>query len=276
VPVFATEVEAVAALDQWMRCHQAASTAAPRPFTLSVGVVAGATSTLDEATSLTRLARAGVPVVPHQVCADEDAVVAAFTAFGAPVALKGCTARVAHKSDVGLVELGLRTEDEVRAAYARVVPTLRRLDPDAPGVLVAPMATGRFELMIGARIDPVFGPMIVVGVGGAYVEVLPDVQVLLLPVRPEDVLAALARLRIAPLLRGVRGERPADVGCFADAAVAVSRLLGEDSGVLEVDVNPVILGSEGDGCLAVDAVVSTRHEGRGVAGPTTVSSISSI
>jgi acyl-CoA synthetase (NDP forming) len=264
VPVFATEVEAVAALDQWMRSHQVTATAARRPFTPSVGGSGGATSTLDEAASLTLLARAGVPVVAHQVCADEDAAVVAFASFGAPVALKGCTARVAHKSDVGLVELGLRTEGELRAAYARVDATLRRLDPGAPGVLVAPMARGRHELMIGGRIDPVFGPIIVVGAGGAYVEVLPDAQVLLHPVRPEDVLAALARLRVAPLLRGVRGERPADVECFAEAAVAVCRLLSEDSGVLEVDVNPVVLGTAGDGCLAVDAVVSTRQGGRGV------------
>lgn len=115
--------------------------------------------------------------------------------------------------------------------------------------------------MVGGRIDAVFGPIMVVGAGGAYVEVLPDLRVLLPPFRRQDVLAALARLRIAPLLAGVRGEPPSDVDSFADTVVAVSRLFGEDSGVEELDVNPVLVGAAGEGCVAVDAVVTVRAGG---------------
>jgi acetate---CoA ligase (ADP-forming) len=261
LPVFATEVEAVAALAQWWGWHDRAAAALARPFTPTLRATTGEPRSLDEGASLALLAGAGVPVVGHQLCAGEEAAVAALATLGGPVALKGCSANVTHKSELGLVALGLRTEGDVRVAHSRVAAALRSVDPDAPGVLVARMATGRRELMIGGRIDPVFGPIIVVGDGGAYVEVLPDLRVLLPPFERQDVLAALGRLRIAPVLAGVRGEPAADVESFADAVVAVSHLLTDDSGVEELDVNPVLVGAAGEGCLAVDAVVAVGAGG---------------
>ena len=261
LPVFTTEVEAVAALAQWWGWHERAAAVVARPFTPTVRGRGGAPRLLDEGASLALLAEAGVPVVRHQLCADEESAVAALATLGGPVALKGCSSRVTHKSELGLVALGLHTESEVRDAYHRVAAALASVDPGAPGVIVARMATGRRELMVGGRIDAVFGPIMVVGAGGAYVEVLPDLRVLLPPFRRQDVLAALARLRIAPLLAGVRGEPPSDVDSFADTVVAVSRLFGEDSGVEELDVNPVLVGAAGEGCVAVDAVVTVRAGG---------------
>jgi acyl-CoA synthetase (NDP forming) len=265
LPVFATEVEAVAALAQWWRWSERLSAARVRPVVPAWNALEGEPETLDEAASLAVLAAAGVPVVAHELCGDQDAAVRALVGLGGPVALKGCTPRATHKSELGLVALGLRTASEVREAYSRVSAALHLVDPDAPGVLVARMATGR-QLMIGARIDPVFGPIVLVGEGGAYVEVLPDVQLLLPPVAHRDVLAALGRLRIAPLLQGVRGEPPSDVGTFADMVVEVARLLCGDNDVVELDINPVLVGVAGDGCVAVDAVVMARGNRGGAPG----------
>ena len=124
------------------------------------------------------------------------------------------------------------------------------------GVLVAELVRGQRELMIGARLDPVFGPVVLVGDGGKYVEAMPDAQVLLPPFDAARVAATLRRLRIAPLLDGVRGEAPLDVEAFCHAVVAVGDLMADASaGVTQLDVNPVIVRARGQGCAAVDAVV---------------------
>jgi hypothetical protein len=144
----------------------------------------------------------------------------------------------------------------VAKAFAAVDALVRQHDPDAPGVLVSKMAHGRRELLLGARHDHTYGPVVIVGDGGTSVEAVPDVQVLLPFFDAVAVVAAVARLRIAPLLAGVRGEPAVDVAAFADAAVAVGRLIGDPSqGLVDLDVNPVLVGSVGEGCVAVDAVV---------------------
>lgn len=255
LPVHATEVEAVAALAQWVR--------RPRPVASGSRPVLGGRSVppappvmLDEAASLSVLAAAGVPVVDHRLCADAESAVEARSILGGRIALKGCTERVGHKSDLGLVVLDLATDDQVRAGFMVVSERLRALDPDAPGVLVERLVDRGHELMIGARIDPVFGPLVVIGAGGAYVDVLPDVQLLLPPFGVDEVIAALGRLRVAPVLAGVRGSPPADLGALAAAAVAVGELISDPgSAVVEVDVNPVIVGARGTGCTAVDGLV---------------------
>ena len=124
------------------------------------------------------------------------------------------------------------------------------------GVIVAEMVRGQRELMIGARLDPVFGPVVLVGDGGKYVEAMPDVQVLLPPFDAAQVERALRRLRIAPLLDGVRGEPALDVAAFCRSAVAVGALMCLDAaGITQLDINPVIVRARGEGCVAVDAVI---------------------
>jgi hypothetical protein len=116
--------------------------------------------------------------------------------------------------------------------------------------------------MIGAHVDPVFGPVVLVGAGGKYVEALDDVQTLIPPFEPDDVKRALARLRIAPLLVGVRGEPPTDVDAWARAAAALGQLMVEDATIVSVDVNPLMVAAEtGEpsfGAMAVDAVIERR------------------
>jgi hypothetical protein len=172
------------------------------------------------------------------------------------VAAKGCSADVVHKSEIGVVRLNLRTEQDLRDAFVDIERRLREHGTRFDGVLVEKMVVGRRELMIGARIDPVFGPVVLVGDGGKYVEAMPDVELLLPPFDAAGVRRALSRLRIAPLLDGVRGEQPMDVDAFCAAAVAVGRMMADvKAAVTTLDVNPVLVGSRGEGCRAVDAVV---------------------
>ena len=114
--------------------------------------------------------------------------------------------------------------------------------------------------MIGARVDPVFGPVVLVGDGGKYVEAMPDVQVLLAPFSTSDVARALHRLRVAPLLAGVRGEPPMDVTAFCAAAVAIGNLMADpQSGISQLDINPVMVHAAGSGCVALDAVIYRKE-----------------
>jgi acetate---CoA ligase (ADP-forming) len=257
--VFATESEGVAALNQFLSHMELIKDASERRpgFSALAARAGGKSRMLNEADSLALLKRAGVPVVEHRVCRSADEAARALVEFGAPVVAKGCSAEIVHKTELGLVKLHLRTDDEVRGAYAEIERTIARHGARSDGVIVAKMVSGRRELMIGARIDPVFGPVVLVGDGGKYVEAMPDVQLLLPPFGLEHVKRALSRLRIAPLVAGVRGEPPMDVNAFARAAVAVGNLiLGDEPPVDNLDVNPVLVGALGEGCQAVDAVVS--------------------
>jgi acyl-CoA synthetase (NDP forming) len=258
LPVFQTEADAIAALNQFVsHLELIANVQKSAPVhTHAKRAQTEAERMLNEADSLTLLQRYGVPVIAHQLCRTADEAARALTAFGAPVALKGCSADIVHKTELGLVQLNLRTAEEVRASFDRMRAAIERQQARFDGVIVAQMASGRRELMIGARVDPVFGPVVVLGDGGKYVEALPDVQLLLPTFTMEDVRRALARLRIAPLLKGVRGEPPLDVDAFSGAVEAVGRLmLDASAGVTNLDLNPVIVGSSGEGCRAVDAVV---------------------
>lgn len=258
LPVFATESEAVAALNQFLShlelMRDAVGTDATSHTLLARA--SGAARMLNEAESLTLLETCGVPVVERKLCSSADEAVQALAALGAPIAAKGCSPDVVHKSELGLVRLHLRTEADVRVAFADIERKMREQGLRFDGVLMAKMVNGRRELMIGARIDPVFGPVVVIGDGGRYVEAMPDVALLVAPFDVAAVARALSGLRIAPLLAGVRGEAPMDTEALGAAAVAVSRVISdEDSDVLSLDLNPVIVGDVGKGCCAVDAVV---------------------
>jgi acetate---CoA ligase (ADP-forming) len=260
LPVFSTESEAVAALNQLLS-HLELMRAAVHPGSGSQALSSrgeAAARMMNEADSLALLERFGVPVVEHRLCRTLEEAAQALVALGAPVAAKGCSADVAHKSELGVVRLNLRSQEDMRSAFVDIERSLQDRGLRVDGVLVEKMVAGRRELMIGARIDPVFGPVVVVGDGGKYVEAMPDVELLLPPFDVAAVRRALSRLRIAPLLGGVRGEPPMDVEAFSAAAVAVGRLMSDDqAAVINLDVNPVIVGSAGDGCRAVDAVVYT-------------------
>jgi acyl-CoA synthetase (NDP forming) len=259
--VYPTEGEAVHALGLYLtHMELLADTRARAPAVPQPPVPPEGAQLLDEAASLALLARRGVPVVAHRLCTSEEEAAAAFTQLAsARVVVKGCTAQASHKSELGLVRLGIADAQGVRDAYRAMHAAAQKAGIALNGVIVAAQAGGQRELMIGARIDPVFGPVVLVGDGGKYVEAMPDVQVLLAPFGVEQVEQALRRLRIAPLLDGVRGEPPLDVAAFCEAAVAVGRLMSDpQAGIGQLDVNPVMVRARGQGCVALDAVVYQR------------------
>ncbi len=258
--VFPTEVEAVTALHQFLAHRElmarTLASGATRGKPDALLSTSGKTVMLNEADSLTLLAGRGIKVVSHRLCRSRAEAVAAFEAIGGPVVVKGCSADIAHKSELGLVKLGVRTREEAGEVWAQMEGIIRKHGSRFDGVIIAAMAGGRREIMLGAHRDPVFGPVVAVGDGGKYVEVFRDTALLLPPFSKDDVKQALGTLRIAPLLAGVRGEPPMDIDALADAVVKVGDLMRDPAAkVMSLDLNPVLLDSAGKGCVVVDAVV---------------------
>jgi acyl-CoA synthetase (NDP forming) len=257
--VFPTETEAVTALHQFLAHRELmARTLARKTMRASSGaeISSAATIMLNEADSLALLAARGVPVVPHRLCRSRAEVVAAFESIGGPVVVKGCSADIAHKSELGLVRLGVKTREEAGEIYAQMEGIIRTHGARFDGVIIAAMAGGRREIMIGAHRDSVFGPVVAVSDGGKYVEIFRDTTLLLPPFSKCDAREALGKLRIAPLFAGVRGEPPMDVDALCEAVVKIGELMLDPAAKLvSLDLNPVLLDSAGKGCVVVDAVV---------------------
>ena len=258
--VFPTETEAVTALHQFLahrelmartQARQAPASNARAPW-----VPAAATTMLNEADSLALLAERGIPVVAHRLCRSRAEAIAAFETIGGPVVVKGCSADIAHKSELGLVKLGVASREEAGEVWAQMEAIIRKHGARFDGVIVAAMARGRREIMIGAHRDPVFGPVVAVGDGGKYVEIFRDTALLLPPFSKEEAKAALHKLKVAPLFAGVRGEPPMDVEALCDAVMRIGDLMLDPAAkVVSLDLNPVLLDSAGKGCVVVDAVV---------------------
>jgi acyl-CoA synthetase (NDP forming) len=210
-----------------------------------------------EARARDLLAGAGVPVVPGELVTSAAGAVRAAHQAGLPVALKICSAQITHKSDIGAVALNLRTDDEIRAAYDRVRAAANQIPGAAvDGVLVTTMRSGGTELLAGVTVDPAFGPVLAVGLGGVWVEVLADTALRLLPADQAGVKQLLGELRGAPLLHGVRGTPPADLDALAGVITAIAgAALSLGSALHTLEVNPLRVA--GDQIEALDVLVVT-------------------
>jgi acyl-CoA synthetase (NDP forming) len=214
-------------------------------------------SSLDAAECRALLEAYGVPVVPQTIAADPADAVAFAERAGYPVALKVVSPDILHKTDVGGVLLGVADADGVRAGFARVVENARCARPDADirGVLVQPMVTGGQEVIVGVTRDPTFGPLVMFGLGGVYVEALKDVSFRLAPLARADAEEMIGEVRAARLLAGLRGAPPADGAALVDAIVRIGRLAADCPEIAEMDVNPLAVFATGQGALALDARV---------------------
>jgi acyl-CoA synthetase (NDP forming) len=253
LPVFARERDAMLALRQ-LAAHSALlrSKLQPAGSRAAPPLPAGGERFLNEDESLALLARAGIAVIEHRLCRDEAGARAAWRILGPKVVVKACSSSVPHKTEQGLVKLGLQDEESVAAVFRDFKARI----PAGDGVLVARHSGGRRELALGARVDPQFGPVVMIGDGGIYLEALKDFRLLLPPFGVEDALRALSELRAAPLLEALRGKPALDKGAVARMAVALGdAMLGWGGEVASVDVNPVMLFEEGQGALAVDALI---------------------
>jgi acyl-CoA synthetase (NDP forming) len=260
VPAFVTEADAIAALAQYAAHHRLAE-AATTPAWPGAQQLTGS-GLQDETHSLALLAEAGVPIVPHRLCDSVDAAVAAFDALGGvPVVVKGCAADVPHKSEHGLVHLRLTDAASVARAAQDCLDTLQRLGVASPRVVVATMIRGRHEFALGVSVDPVFGPLVMIGEGGTLLELRKDVVTLLSPFTAEDVKAACARLRLAPLFDGYRDIPALDLDALASSAVALGDwALRHRTALASVDINPLMVMAAGEGVMAVDAVVELKGD----------------
>ena len=217
----------------------------------------GAAAAWSEGRARDLLTAAGIPVVPGCVARSADEAVAAARDLAGPVAIKISAADVTHKSDVGGVLLNLLGDDVVRAGYEQVVAATK---PHNAGneVLVTSMRTGGVEVLVGVTIDPGFGPVLAVGLGGIWVEVLRDTSLRVLPVDTGEVRQMLCELRGLPLLLGSRGGAAADLDMLAKVIAGVGELAASVPGLQALEVNP--LWVSGDRTEALDVLVITDQD----------------
>jgi acyl-CoA synthetase (NDP forming)/GNAT superfamily N-acetyltransferase len=196
------------------------------------------------------LACYGVALVTTRPVASEEAAVAAAAQLGGTVVLKADVPGLVHKSDAGAVQLDLHGPDEVRAGYRALAATF---GDQMPAAIIQPMITGGTEVIVGLAAEPVFGPLVVFGLGGVATDVLSDRSARLCPLTDTDAAALIRSIRAAPLLLGHRGTPAADLAALQDILLRVSRLADDLPQVAELDLNPVI--ARPDGAHAVDARV---------------------
>lgn len=208
----------------------------------------GSSQGLSEYESLNYLKAHGVAIPPQAVAATADEAVKAAGNLGYPLSVKIHSADIQHKSDVGGVKLNIRDEAELRLAFETVMDNCRKNAPDAKleGVLLKPMLKAGVEMIIGVNNDKDFGPMIMVGMGGVFVELFKDVQLAPAPLTREQTKKMLESLNSYPLLNGYRGNPVCDKEALADMLVSISEMAakGKDS-IKELDINPVFVTEEG-------------------------------
>jgi acetate---CoA ligase (ADP-forming) len=209
------------------------------------------------------LAGYGVPRPPEGLATSADEAVAAAARIGGAVALKVQSPDITHKTEAGAVALGIEGDATVREAYRKVLANAKAAHPNAAieGVLIQRMAPPGVEIILGITRDPVFGPMLMVGLGGIHVEVLRDVTFSPVPIGPDDALALLGELKGAALLDGVRGAPPADRTALSELIAALSRFAADHAELIdEIDLNPVIVHPASEGLTVVDALIVKRRE----------------
>jgi acetyl coenzyme A synthetase (ADP forming)-like protein len=187
-----------------------------------------------------------------------DDAVALAESIGYPVALKLASPDILHKSDIGGVKLRLTDTTAVRDAFDLIIFRATRFMPEAEiwGCLVQEMVTPGREMIVGMSRDPQFGPLVACGMGGIYVEVLKDVAFRLAPLSRQDAREMLTELQSYQLLRGVRGERPADLEAVADAVLRVAQLVTDFPEVVELDINPLVVHEKG--AVAIDVRLALK------------------
>jgi len=178
--------------------------------------------------------------------------------IGYPVVVKIASPDILHKSDIGGVRLGLRSASEVEQSFEEVISSARRFMPTAViiGVTVDQMIPAGKEVILGMAKDPDFGPMLMFGLGGIYVEVLKDVAFRIAPIDRREAASMITEIRAYQLLRGVRGEGPADIPSIVDSLLRLSQLVTDFPEIIEMDINPLMVMATGQGAVAVDSRIS--------------------
>ncbi len=224
------------------------------------GALADKRTVLTEPEAKRVLAAYGIPVVPTEIVLDASEAAHAASRVGYPVAVKILSRDITHKSDVGGVALDLGSENEVREAVRAMQDKIRAALPGVrvDGFVLQPMIKrpNSVELILGAAEDPVFGPILMIGHGGVAAEVIDDKALALPPLDPVLAEAALSRTRVDRLLRGYRDRKPANRGAVGEAMVHLSQLIADVDEIAELDINPLLVDSEG--VIALDARIVVK------------------
>jgi acyl-CoA synthetase (NDP forming) len=201
-----------------------------------------------------------LPVVAGRLAGSVDQAVTAAAEIGYPVVLKVSAEGLAHKTELGLVEVGIFDEATLRTSAERMLATVGELG-DIDGMLIEPMVAGGLEMSVGLLHDPAVGNVVMVGAGGTATELLADVQLLIPPLSPDAVLAALRKLRSYPLLEGYRGHPPRDIDSFIDLIIGLTNSPAVIAGQIDsLDVNPVLVMTAGHGSVAVDVALTPKRQ----------------
>jgi len=206
----------------------------------------------------------GIPRPAEALVMSVSQAVAQAQRIGYPVALKVISDQVPHKTEAGALALSLATDSQVAHAFEQVIGNARKYagDSSIDTVLVQKMMPPGRELMVGGIMDPDFGPMVMLGFGGIYVEILRDVTLAPAPLSLDDAHAMIDKLKGSSLLRGARGETACDLNALANLLVATSRLLKDAAqDIDELEFNPVIVYPEGQGVAVVDSLIVKKSDG---------------
>lgn len=213
---------------------------------------------LTEMESKELLKSLGITTTEMRLAASEEEAVALSAEIGYPCVLKVSSKDITHKSNAGGVKVGLKDGEEVAAAYQAILAscTAKYPDADIEGVTVQNMAKPGVEVIVGMATDPQFGPVMMFGLGGVWVEVLKDVSFKIAPLARQDARNAISSIKAARLLEGFRGSDPVDKGALEDILLRVSDFVAKTPEVAEMDLNPIF--AYPDGAVAVDARVILR------------------
>ena len=197
------------------------------------------------------ISKYGIPVTQGSIAKSVDEAFHIASSIGFPVAMKISSPDISHKSDVGGVVLNIKKE-EVKAAYSDMISSIRKAVPGAniEGVLVQQMAPAGHEVIVGLKKDAQFGHALMFGLGGIFVEIYKDVSFRVTPIDKKEALEMISEIKGYPILKGIRGRKPADVDAVADVLVSVSEMAQKEN-IVELDINPLIVGE--NGAIAVDA-----------------------
>lgn len=269
VPVFSSPARAVGALSALRRLDVAQkfnSRSFSLPLTAEVRSLSDMSGQCSEATTKAYLEKYGVQLLPELLATSEDDAVVGATSLGYPLVLKVCSPDLPHKTEAGAVILNISNEVELREAYRTAIANARQYSRNLciEGVLISPMADDGIELIVGARRDPVFGPLIMVGAGGIYAEVLRDNAIALVPLVEGEALGLIQSLRIAKLLGGVRGKSAADIDSVLVCIHAIERLMLEHPEIEEIEINPLRVFVEGKGAMPLDAYMVLSEQAQEV------------
>ena len=210
------------------------------------------------------LAAYGFPTPKNILVTSEEQCIRAANEIGYPVVLKIASPDIIHKSDAGGVKVGLNNNDEVQRAFRSIIENARKYRTDAKiqGILVQEMVQSGKEIILGSKKDPLFGSLIMFGLGGIYVEVLKDVIFRLAPVGQEEAKRMVESIKTVKLLKGVRGEKPSDLQSIIDNLQRLSQLVTEFPEIEEFDMNPLLVFEEGKGACAVDVRMTLSKAGQ--------------